>query len=194
MSSQKLTFGKQKMFYSIWTLLTSLLLSCRSSVNLQDPFADGGDPAFPRRNAMTPNSQGYQPGMAGPPEMMGRMGPYESNKDPFGGMRKGKCKPTRAHAVGILLELKLMLHIFIFIFYLKPESSSCHRALTVGWENSTTEARLAPWAICRWARGNSTRTDTTAGKHYFIPYVSAAAYDFVIFRILSVVLLSARQL
>uniref|UniRef100_A0A8C4GYZ7 AT rich interactive domain 1Ab (SWI-like) n=1 Tax=Dicentrarchus labrax TaxID=13489 RepID=A0A8C4GYZ7_DICLA len=58
-----------------------------NSVNLQDPFADGGDPAFSRRNAMTPNSQGYQPGMGGP-EMMGRMGPYESNKDPFGGMRK----------------------------------------------------------------------------------------------------------
>ncbi|CAL8365178.1 unnamed protein product, partial [Arctogadus glacialis] len=57
------------------------------SVNLQDPFADGVDPAFSRRNAMTPNSQGYQPGMGGP-EMMGRMGPYEPNKDPFGGMRK----------------------------------------------------------------------------------------------------------
>lgn len=56
------------------------------SVNLQDPFADGGDPAFARRNAMTPNSQGYQPGMGGP-DMMSRMGPYES-KDPFGGMRK----------------------------------------------------------------------------------------------------------
>ncbi|XP_061616536.1 AT-rich interactive domain-containing protein 1A isoform X4 [Phyllopteryx taeniolatus] len=59
----------------------------RSSVNLQDPFADGGDPAFSRRNAMTPNSQNYQPGMGGP-EVMGRMGPYESSKDPFGGMRK----------------------------------------------------------------------------------------------------------
>ncbi|XP_038158606.1 AT-rich interactive domain-containing protein 1A isoform X1 [Cyprinodon tularosa] len=59
----------------------------RSSVNLQDPFADGGDPAFSRRNTMTPNSQGYQPGMGGP-EMMSRMAPYESNKDPFGGMRK----------------------------------------------------------------------------------------------------------
>ncbi|KAG1947487.1 AT-rich interactive domain-containing protein 1A [Pimephales promelas] len=58
----------------------------RSSVNLQDPFADGGDPAFTRRNSVTPNS-GYQPGMGGP-DMMGRMGPYESNKDPFGGMRK----------------------------------------------------------------------------------------------------------
>lgn len=62
---------------------------CRSSVNLQDPFADGGDPAFSRRNTMTPNSQGYQPGMGGP-EMMSRMAPYESNKDPFGGMRKGR--------------------------------------------------------------------------------------------------------
>uniref|UniRef100_A0AAR2JT90 ARID domain-containing protein n=1 Tax=Pygocentrus nattereri TaxID=42514 RepID=A0AAR2JT90_PYGNA len=59
----------------------------RSSVNLQDPFADGGDPAFSRRNSMTPNS-GYQAGMGGPPEMMGRIGPYEPNKDPFGGMRK----------------------------------------------------------------------------------------------------------
>uniref|UniRef100_A0A3P9PJU6 AT-rich interaction domain 1B n=1 Tax=Poecilia reticulata TaxID=8081 RepID=A0A3P9PJU6_POERE len=59
----------------------------RSSVNLQDPFADGGDPAFSRRNTMTPNSQGYQPGMGGP-EMMSRMTPYESSKDPFGGMRK----------------------------------------------------------------------------------------------------------
>uniref|UniRef100_A0A7N8WQU0 AT rich interactive domain 1Ab (SWI-like) n=1 Tax=Mastacembelus armatus TaxID=205130 RepID=A0A7N8WQU0_9TELE len=64
----------------------------RSSVNLQDPFADGGDPAFSRRNAMTPNSQGYQPGMVGP-EMMGRMGPYESTKDPFGGMRKEQFMP-----------------------------------------------------------------------------------------------------
>ncbi|XP_061597203.1 LOW QUALITY PROTEIN: AT-rich interactive domain-containing protein 1A [Cololabis saira] len=58
----------------------------RTSVNLQDPFADGGDPAFSRRNAMTPNSQGFQAGMG--PEMMSRMGPYESSKDPFGGMRK----------------------------------------------------------------------------------------------------------
>ncbi|XP_029298531.1 AT-rich interactive domain-containing protein 1A isoform X2 [Cottoperca gobio] len=58
-----------------------------SSVNLQDPFADGGDPAFSRRNALTPNSQGFQPGMGGP-EMIARMGPYESKQDPFGGMRK----------------------------------------------------------------------------------------------------------
>ncbi|KAG9332257.1 hypothetical protein JZ751_015466 [Albula glossodonta] len=59
----------------------------RSSVNLQDPFSDGSDPAFPRRNSITPNS-GYQPGMA-TPEMMSRMPPYEPNKDPFGAMRKG---------------------------------------------------------------------------------------------------------
>lgn len=62
-------------------------------MNLQDPFADGGDPAFSRRNAMTPNSQGYQPGIGGP-EMMGRMGPYDSSKDPFGGMRKGEHLPS----------------------------------------------------------------------------------------------------
>ncbi|XP_066531562.1 AT-rich interactive domain-containing protein 1A [Hoplias malabaricus] len=66
------------------------LPGARNSVNLQDPFADGADPAFSRRNSMTPNS-GYQPGMGGPPEMMGRMasgpGPYEP-KDPFSGMRK----------------------------------------------------------------------------------------------------------
>lgn len=59
---------------------------------LQDPFADGSDPAFPRRNSLTPNS-GYQSGMS-TPEMPGRMGPgpYEGpgpNKDPFGAMRKG---------------------------------------------------------------------------------------------------------
>ncbi|XP_060760958.1 AT-rich interactive domain-containing protein 1A isoform X2 [Neoarius graeffei] len=60
----------------------------RSSVNVQDPFADGGDPAFARRNSLTPNSS-FQPGMGGP-DIMGRLGPYEPNKDPFGGMRKGE--------------------------------------------------------------------------------------------------------
>uniref|UniRef100_A0A8C7LL76 ARID domain-containing protein n=1 Tax=Oncorhynchus mykiss TaxID=8022 RepID=A0A8C7LL76_ONCMY len=63
----------------------------RSNVALQDPFADGSDPTFPRRNSMTSNS-GYQSGMS-TPEMPGRMGPgpYEGpgpNKDPFGAMRK----------------------------------------------------------------------------------------------------------
>ncbi|KAJ8340808.1 hypothetical protein SKAU_G00330990 [Synaphobranchus kaupii] len=48
-----------------------------SAVNLQDPFSDSSDPAFPRRNSITPNS-GFQPGM----------GPYEPNKDPFTAMRK----------------------------------------------------------------------------------------------------------
>ncbi|XP_030605274.1 AT-rich interactive domain-containing protein 1A isoform X3 [Archocentrus centrarchus] len=57
----------------------------RSSVNLQDPFSEGSDPAFPRKN-MTPNSN-YQPGM-NTPDMQGRMGPYEPNKDPFSNMRK----------------------------------------------------------------------------------------------------------
>ncbi len=36
---------------------------------------------------MTPNS-GYQSGMS-TPELPGRMGPYEPNKDHFSGMRKG---------------------------------------------------------------------------------------------------------
>lgn len=57
----------------------------RNSVNLQDPFSEGNDPAFPRRN-MTPNSA-YQSGMSNP-DLQGRMGPYEPNKDPFSNMRK----------------------------------------------------------------------------------------------------------
>uniref|UniRef100_H3CWA3 AT-rich interaction domain 1A n=1 Tax=Tetraodon nigroviridis TaxID=99883 RepID=H3CWA3_TETNG len=57
----------------------------RSSVNLQDPFSEGNDPAFPRKN-LTPNSA-YQASM-NTPEMQGRMGSYEPNKDPFGNMRK----------------------------------------------------------------------------------------------------------
>ncbi|XP_071240071.1 AT-rich interactive domain-containing protein 1A-like isoform X3 [Salvelinus alpinus] len=70
---------------------TQMPPGARSNVALQDPFADGTDPAFPRRNSMTPNS-GYQSGMS-TPEMPGRMGPgpYEGpgpNKDPFGAMRK----------------------------------------------------------------------------------------------------------
>uniref|UniRef100_A0A3P9NTL6 AT-rich interaction domain 1A n=1 Tax=Poecilia reticulata TaxID=8081 RepID=A0A3P9NTL6_POERE len=63
----------------------------RSSVNLQDPFSDGSDPAFPRKN-LTPNST-YQPGM-NTADLPGRMGPYEPNKDPFSNMRKGGSPPT----------------------------------------------------------------------------------------------------
>ncbi|XP_034157369.2 AT-rich interactive domain-containing protein 1A [Pangasianodon hypophthalmus] len=59
----------------------------RSNVSVQDPFADGGEPAFARRSSLTPNST-FQPGMGGQPDIMGRLGPYEPNKDPFGGMRK----------------------------------------------------------------------------------------------------------
>ncbi|XP_077382138.1 AT-rich interactive domain-containing protein 1A isoform X3 [Festucalex cinctus] len=57
----------------------------RSSVNVQDPFSEGSDPAYPRKN-LTPNSA-YQSGMS-TPDMQGRMGPYEPNKDPFSNMRK----------------------------------------------------------------------------------------------------------
>lgn len=56
-----------------------------NSVNLQDAFADG-EPPFQKRNSMTPNP-GYQPTM-NTSDMMGRM-PYEPNKDPYSGMRKG---------------------------------------------------------------------------------------------------------
>uniref|UniRef100_A0A4W5KGP0 AT-rich interaction domain 1A n=1 Tax=Hucho hucho TaxID=62062 RepID=A0A4W5KGP0_9TELE len=67
---------------------TQMPPGARSNVALQDPFADGSDPTFPRR---TSNS-GYQSGLS-TPEMPGRMGPgpYEGpgpNKDPFGAMRK----------------------------------------------------------------------------------------------------------
>lgn len=65
---------------------SSSLLLCRSSVSLQDPFSEGNDPSFPRKN-LTPNSA-YQAGM-NTPDMQGRMGSYEPNKDPFGNMRKG---------------------------------------------------------------------------------------------------------
>lgn len=53
---------------------------------MHDPFSDVSDSAFPKRNSMTPNAP-YQQGI-NMPDMMGRM-PYEPNKDPFGGMRKG---------------------------------------------------------------------------------------------------------
>lgn len=53
-------------------------------MSVQDPFSD--DSGFPKRNSITPNTP-YQQGM-NVPDMMGRM-PYEPNKDPFSGMRKG---------------------------------------------------------------------------------------------------------
>lgn len=40
---------------------------------------------------MTPSAP-YQQGLS-MPDVMGRV-PYEPNKDPFGGMRKGKCRET----------------------------------------------------------------------------------------------------
>lgn len=80
-------------FYKVAALSVEYLH--RSSVNVQDPFADGGDPAFARRNSMTPNSN-FQPGMGGPPDMMGRLGPYEPNKDPFSGMRKGESSAVNS--------------------------------------------------------------------------------------------------
>lgn len=60
-----------------------------STVSVHDPFSDASESSFPKRNSMTPSTP-YQQGMS-MPDVMGRM-PYEPNKDPFGGMRKGKCQ------------------------------------------------------------------------------------------------------
>lgn len=62
---------------------------------MHDPFSDASDASFPKRNSMTPSAP-YQQGMS-MPDVMGRM-PYEPNKDPFGGMRKGKCRGASAQA------------------------------------------------------------------------------------------------
>ncbi|KAF7686229.1 AT-rich interactive domain-containing protein 1A [Silurus meridionalis] len=75
----------------------------RSSVSVQDPFADNGDPAFARRSSVTPNSS-FQPGMGGPPDIISRLGQYEPNKDPFGGMRKAGeqfMNPGQGHSSGL---------------------------------------------------------------------------------------------
>lgn len=64
-----------------------------STVSVHDPFSDAGDSAFPKRNSMTPSAP-YQQGMS-MPDVMGRV-PYEPNKDPFGGMRKGRSRGTSA--------------------------------------------------------------------------------------------------
>jgi len=82
-------------------------------VSLQDPFAEGNDPAFPRRN-LTPNS-GYQSGMS-TPEMQGRMGPYEPNKDPFGAMRKGTLPPGVRRL--LLDERRLLLPLLVVLVLL----------------------------------------------------------------------------
>ncbi|KAL0961648.1 hypothetical protein UPYG_G00353450, partial [Umbra pygmaea] len=73
------------------TQMTPMPPGARNNVGLQEPFVEGGVPAFSRRNSTTPNS-GFQSGMS-TPEMPGRMGPgpFEGpgpNKDPFGAMRK----------------------------------------------------------------------------------------------------------
>ncbi|MBN3311267.1 ARI1B protein, partial [Amia calva] len=65
---------------------TPLQNSRNSAVSIQDPFSDVSDPAFQKRNSMTPNTS-YQQGM-NVPEVMMRM-QFEPSKDPFSGMRKG---------------------------------------------------------------------------------------------------------
>lgn len=62
---------------------------------MHDPFSDASDSSFPKRNSMTPSAP-YQQSMS-MPDVMGRV-PYEPNKDPFGGMRKGRRGMASAHA------------------------------------------------------------------------------------------------
>lgn len=62
---------------------------------MHDPFSDASESSFPKRNSMTPSAP-YQQSM-GMPDVMGRV-PYEPNKDPFGGMRKGRRGAASAQA------------------------------------------------------------------------------------------------
>lgn len=159
---------------------------CRSSVNLQDPFSEGNDPAFPRKN-MTPNSA-YQSGM-NTPDMQGRMSTYEPNKDPFGNMRKG------GRAERIVSSTKILQHKFSswvlngieFSLHFQLGSSFylLTRAPTAGWvtnrsshrrhNNSsssnpssplTTGDHQGPWARCQWDPDSSILMDQamTGGK------------------------------
>lgn len=63
-----------------------LFLNSNNSVSIQDPFSDGSDPAFQKRNVLSSGGS-YQSAM-NPMDSMMRM-QYE-NKDHFAGMRKGQ--------------------------------------------------------------------------------------------------------
>lgn len=95
-----------------WQVTNALWLSFHvshlirsSTVSVHDPFSDASESSFPKRNSMTPSTP-YQQGMS-MPDVMGRM-PYEPNKDPFGGMRKGKPQGpsvrgwSRGHSSAVL--------------------------------------------------------------------------------------------
>lgn len=56
----------------------------------------------------------------------------------------------------------------LYFIFLKLESSSCRLVPTVGWGSSTTEDHQDQWATCRWARGSSSRMDTTGGEHAWL--------------------------
>ncbi|KAG5276608.1 hypothetical protein AALO_G00107620 [Alosa alosa] len=58
-------------------------------VSVQDPFSEGSDPAFQKRGSVPPGAP-YQQG-AGTDAAM-RMG-FDTNKDPYGGPRKGGSEP-----------------------------------------------------------------------------------------------------
>ncbi|KPP68846.1 AT-rich interactive domain-containing protein 1B-like [Scleropages formosus] len=56
-----------------------------SAISVQDPFSEVSDPAFQKRNSLTPGGP-YQQGTNMPDVMMQMQ--FEANKDPFAGMRK----------------------------------------------------------------------------------------------------------
>lgn len=91
------------------------------TVSVHDPFSDAGDASFPKRNSMTPSAP-YQQGMS-MPDVMGRV-PYEPNKDPFGGMRKGNAEAPlrRLGPQGTLLPAAHYQLTHAFETYLSPSS------------------------------------------------------------------------
>lgn len=139
----------------------------RSSVNLQDPFSEGNDPGFPRKN-MTPNSA-YQSSINAP-DMQGRMGPYEPNKDPFSNIRKGWHYWFPAPLTSLVFKELWMGHNFKMYLQLGSSSYLLAKGLTVGWVTShssnhhnssphLTEDHLEEWAPCQWDPGSSILMD-----------------------------------
>lgn len=130
-----------------------------NSVGLQDAFADGSDPAFQKRNSMTPNP-GYQPSMNAS-DMMGRMS-YEPGKDPYGSMRKGEALALLSAAGrhwGALADGTLTAPALTF--QLREATPSCPqgRAPTVLWVTLTIVLQAQGWLTWPWASGSTTPTE-----------------------------------
>lgn len=97
-------------------------------MGLQDAFADGSDPAFPKRNSMTPNP-GYQPSM-NTSDMMGRMS-YEPNKDPYSTMRKGEGSSPPGAPIPVLQD-RAQMNISPPARPSSPEPQVCFSEAEVG--------------------------------------------------------------